>query len=227
VHRVGYKNILQQKLYFEMLMAIDVPPTSTVLDVGCGYGDMYDYLLGNGYRGRYIGIDLLPHFIDEAQQRFSEAIFVLGDIVSIELESCDYALASGPFDYRTPNSQERWAMTIARMFELAQMGIAWNGIMAAPEEREDLWAQPLPMVMDLCSHLSPYYAVRSDYDPPHFTAYVYKREHFYSDNLRALIGHLYLHPEYSQELQTTPSCCAKQFGVSLQQLSMIESLWAS
>lgn len=227
VNQVGYEDALQQALYFEVLTVVEIPPTATVLDVGCGHGDLYAYLLANGFEGCYVGLDLIPHFIEQARQRFPQASFVLGDIASAELDPCDYALASGPFDYRTPNSEKRWHSAIVRMFELAHCGVAWNGLSDVPPERTDLWPQPLPKVIELCASLSPYYSIRCDYDPLHFTAYVYKRKHFYSENLLALIGHLFLHPEYAQELENNPLGCAAQFGTSLQQLNIIAPLWAT
>jgi len=224
--RVGYEDALQQFLYFEILTAIGIPPAASVLDVGCGRGDLYAYLLARGYRGRYIGLDILPGMIEEARRRFPEAEFILGDIASAELEACDYVLACATFDYRTPNSLERWQHIIPRMFALARRGMAWNGLSAVPEGQEHVWAQPLPSVLEMCASLSPYYTIRSDYDLLHFTAYVYRREHFYSNELCTLIGHLYLHPEYAQELRDDPQRCAAQFGVSLQQLNAIASLWS-
>ncbi len=225
-HRVGYEDKLQQALYLEILTAIGFPPTATVLDVGCGYGDLYAYLLNRGYKGYYVGIDLMPHFIEQARQRFPEAHFVLGDMISAELEPCDYALASGLFDYHTPNIETRWSQTIHRMFELARCGIAWNGLTARLPGRVDLWPQPLPRVLDLCANLSPYYSIRCDYDPLHFTACVYKRKHYYTDELHRLVGHLYFHPDYAQMLRDDPFNCAAKFGVSLQQLNVIAGLWA-
>ncbi|MBN1890401.1 MAG: class I SAM-dependent methyltransferase [Thermoflexales bacterium] len=225
--RVGYEDALQQALYFEILTAIGISPTASVLDVGCGHGDLYAYLSTRGYRGRYTGLDMMPHLIKEARQRFHGVEFRVGDITAADLDPCDYALASGPFDYRTPNSLERWQLAIRRMFELARCGIAWNGLVTVPEGYAGLWAQPLPAVLELCAGLSPYYSLRCDYDPPHLSAYVYKREHFYSEELQALIGHLYLHPEYAQALRNDPTGCAAQFGVSLRQLNAAASLWAS
>lgn len=225
-NRVGYEDALQQVLYFEVLTAIAIPPTASVLDVGCGRGDLYAYLSARGYRGRYTGLDLVPHFIEEARQRFPHTEFVLGDILSAELEPCDYALASGALDYYTPNSRERWQQIVVRMFELARRGMAWNGVVAV-QAREDIWVQPLPEVAALCEKLGLYYSIRCDYDPQHFTAYLYKQAHFYSEELQALIGHLYTHPEYAQALQTDPAGCAAHFGVSLQQLNVVASLWAT
>jgi SAM-dependent methyltransferase len=224
--RVGYEDALQQVLYFEILAAIGFPPTASVLDVGCGRGDLYAYLLARGYKGHYTGLDLVPHFIKEAKQRFPGVEFRVGDVTAADLDPCEYALASGPFDYRTPSSLERWQSAIRRMFELARCGIAWNGLATIPEGYDGLWAQPMQAVLELCASLSPYHSLRCDYDPPHFSAYVYKREHFYSKELQALIGHLYLHPEYAQALRNDPAGCAAQLGVSLQQLNVVAALWA-
>jgi SAM-dependent methyltransferase len=225
-NQVGYEDELQQLLYFEILAAIGIPPAASVLDVGCGLGHLYAYLQKNGFKGRYIGLDVMPHLIEQARLCFPGAEFLVGDIITTEPEACDYVLASGAFDYRTPNSLERWQGAITRMFKLARCGIAWNGIAKLPPDRNDLWAQPLSFVIELCDSLSPYYSLRYDYDPPHFTAYLYKREHFLDSNLLGLIGHLYLHPERRQELQNAPLVCAKQFGLSLQQLNTIAPLWA-
>lgn len=223
--RVGYEDSLQQALYFEVLTAMGMSPTSSVLDVGCGRGDLYAYLQTRGFQGHYVGLDIMPHLIEDAQARFPHISFLHGDIVSTDLEPCDYALASGLFDYYIPNCQEKWKKAIQRMFALARRGIAWNGLLAIPEGYKGLWAQPLPLVLELCASLGDYYSIRCDYDPLHFTAFVYKREHFYSDELLGLIGYLYLHPEYVKKLQNNPLGCSEQFSVTLQQLNIIAALW--
>src|ERR1700680_3801966 len=42
---------------------------SSVLDVGCGFGDLLDHLRRRGWQGRYTGVDLVPELIDEARRR--------------------------------------------------------------------------------------------------------------------------------------------------------------
>lgn len=44
-----------------------------VLDIGCGYGRLAYGLLGNGFRGTYVGLDILPDRIEFLQSHFTAA----------------------------------------------------------------------------------------------------------------------------------------------------------
>lgn len=57
---------------------------STVLDVGCGFGDLAVYLHECGYRiRRYVGIDPMPEFIQEARKRCSGMDWVSFRVASL------------------------------------------------------------------------------------------------------------------------------------------------
>ena len=45
---------------------------SSILDVGCGLGDLYSFLHSNDFFGSYHGIDIVPEFIDHCNMKFSE-----------------------------------------------------------------------------------------------------------------------------------------------------------
>ena len=63
----------------------------SVLDLGCGYGDVAHYY---AHRCKYVGIDSNPSYIQEARRRneSNNAEFLVGDISSSEV------LDRGPFD---------------------------------------------------------------------------------------------------------------------------------
>lgn len=44
----------------------------SVLDVGCGYADLFDHLRARGWEGRYHGIDIVPGLLEEAKRRHPE-----------------------------------------------------------------------------------------------------------------------------------------------------------
>jgi len=52
----------------------------TLLDVGCGLGDLYAYLTDRGISAEYCGVDLLSEMIEAASTRNPGARFVCGDI---------------------------------------------------------------------------------------------------------------------------------------------------
>ena len=45
---------------------------STVLDVGCGFADLYGFLKERGWCGRYTGIDIVPGLLSTARERNPE-----------------------------------------------------------------------------------------------------------------------------------------------------------
>ncbi len=75
-------------------------PTSSVLDTGCGFADLYGFLREHGWHGRYIGVDVVPDLLAAARKRYPELELRELDITlaGVDLEPCDYAIASGVFN---------------------------------------------------------------------------------------------------------------------------------
>lgn len=64
-----------------------IEPKSRVLDVGCGIGHFYFYLIKNGYEPDYKGIDLVPDFISLCRE------------FGINVTECDAKYIAGGYDY--------------------------------------------------------------------------------------------------------------------------------
>jgi SAM-dependent methyltransferase len=77
---------------------------SSILDIGCGFGDLLQFLRLRGWAGRYIGVDLVPELIREAAARHAndpDAEFVSDDGESYApAQPCDLAIAVGVFNHR-------------------------------------------------------------------------------------------------------------------------------
>src|SRR5438874_1278671 len=91
VHWTDERN---QRVRFEILLCVTHLNGKTVLDVGCGLGDLYKLLKEKDISVNYTGIDIVPDFISKAQEHYPEAIFKCQDIFDIE-ETCDVIIASG------------------------------------------------------------------------------------------------------------------------------------
>ena len=64
----------RQAFYFDFLLKFDgLQPTDSIVDIGCGYGDLFGYLRSIGWHGEYVGIDIVPELIEEARRRYPEA----------------------------------------------------------------------------------------------------------------------------------------------------------
>lgn len=68
---------------------------TSVLDVGCGTGDMSAFLRKKGVT-KYRGVDILPKVICFAKMKYPKERFVLADFLTVQFaEQYDYALLSG------------------------------------------------------------------------------------------------------------------------------------
>lgn len=92
VNHVGWASIASQLKAFETatdLSWINWQQVSTVLDVGCGYGRLLDFLASKkAYIGEYLGIDIVPEFIEKAirihavNPKKPESQFLVGDFLA-------------------------------------------------------------------------------------------------------------------------------------------------
>jgi len=228
--QVGWMDRLQQLLAFEVLAAVgDLcgPAAPSVLDVGCGLGDFLDYLRQRGFAGPYTGVDLVPELIEAARVRQDDTAsaisFIVADVLDADLalKPHDYVIASGLFDYRTPDSAARLPRTVRRLYDLCRRGVAWNVLGLAPPEREDLYAAPPGELLELCEALTPWFVVRGDYAPHALTFYLYKRAHFEDDGLRRLVGRLFLDAEARAQIVADPLRWAAEYGLTLQQINVL------
>src|SRR3990167_11171307 len=62
----------------ELLADIDIRGRS-ILDVGCGFGDIIPFLAKKAEKFEYLGIDLVPEFIGEARKKYLEQEFRVGN----------------------------------------------------------------------------------------------------------------------------------------------------
>ncbi|MGR5133732.1 class I SAM-dependent methyltransferase [Vibrio alfacsensis] len=125
---LGWQDNYSQLSRFEALCRDVELDGACILDVGCGYGDLLEYIELSGARPkRYIGIDQHRAFISQARQRsfYSDARFICDDFSKLALPSCDYVFASGSLNYQSSNANHTTDM-IARMYQSAHRACAFN-----------------------------------------------------------------------------------------------------
>ena len=103
---------------------------SSILDVGCGFGDFNKYLEINKItKYNYLGIDLLNDFITEANKQYSnENInFIKGNFIKTNIDTnIDYSIASGTFNYKIKeiDCYDYVYDNMKKMFEISNKAIA-------------------------------------------------------------------------------------------------------
>jgi len=113
------------------VIATETAGPVSLLDVGCGYGGLYDHLIARKVAVDYTGIDAVAAMIDSARERHPDARFVLGDILEWNAAGqYDYVVSNGiltqKLDVPGAEMDEYASLLIRRMFSLCGRGIAFN-----------------------------------------------------------------------------------------------------
>jgi len=153
------------------------PPAPHVLDVGCGFADLYPLLLHEWPDLRYTGCDLSTDHLAVAQARYPRAALLCQDIEDLLHEAppgqrWDYALISGTFNLRTPR-WERWVVkTLEGLWARCRRGVAFNLLdRAVPRPPTVVTVSPAYWAA-WCSRLSAYSWLRDDYLPGDVTFFL-------------------------------------------------------
>lgn len=107
-------------------LAVHQMAKSTILDVGCGTGDLYGFLEKIGFK-KYLGIDIFEYAVNKARIKYPKGEFQIGDFLNLDLPKFDYVLSSGALTtkLKTDNYQilKSW---VSKMWALSKKGMALN-----------------------------------------------------------------------------------------------------
>jgi len=187
-HKNGYKavsygSLESQRSRFEALCRVVDLDGKSILDVGCGLGDLLDFICLEriGAISSYMGIDLNQNMIAGASERFSLsplAEFSTCDLVQNPMhQEFDYVMESGIFNIRTPNHLEYVYDTLVAMYKACKCGVAANFLSKlSPFTRDanSYYFSPTALFDFAIRELSPLVTLRHDYRLNDFTIYVYR-----------------------------------------------------
>jgi len=176
VKTIGWRDKEQQYLRFKILSEIGDLNGANILDVGCGFGDFYEYLIDRDVKIDYTGYDISPKIIDVAISKHPQIRLKVRDILKERIgEKFDYVLESGILNKRISNNIEYAKKMITRMFELCEIGIAVNMMTDYVDYKEDyLFYYSSEDIFKFCKGLSRWVTLRHDYPLYEFTIYIYK-----------------------------------------------------
>ena len=171
-----------QRARFEVLIDVfrDFGNAHTVLDVGCGFGDLFHFITKETHIAldKYFGLDLNPAMIEEAKKSYPFADFEVRDILlDPPPVRFGYVVGSGLFFLRTKNWYQYVAAMVGRMYERADVGVAVNFLSAfSPEKKGKMsfYADPGAVVNTIAHLVSPKVVLRHDYKANDFTVFIYR-----------------------------------------------------
>jgi SAM-dependent methyltransferase len=179
---VDWRDAVSQQTRFEQLCNLIGEPEASVLDLGCGYGAMLDFLRGRGFTGVYCGLDVAPEMIEIAKARHASDARAEFDVGSGRSFPVDYALASGIFNVRQQRADADWQQyvtaTLATMDRVSTKGFAFNCLTSYSDTdkmKPELFYGDPCFYFDLCKRAySRHVALLHDYGLFEFTLIVRK-----------------------------------------------------
>ena len=175
---LGFGQKKSQQKRFEAVLAHAPLQGRTVLDAGCGFGDLLPFLLDRGVRPRYSGIDICPPMIERCQRRFpaSARRFAISDVLDYRpKERYDHVIASGLFGLDVPGAAERVRPTIELLFDWCRVGLVVNFLSKRTRQpaRSRLYLDPGEMLR-WALRLTPAVRLDHSYLPNDFTLHLYR-----------------------------------------------------
>lgn len=181
---VQWADSATQRARFSILAEIS-DDLGSVLDFGCGLGDLCLHLRKNGFTGAYHGVDIVPDFVAHANAVFQDddkaqaSLIKPGEALPT---GYDFVLLSGVFNNRMDDNRGFMEDTLRAMWDAAEKGIAFNAMSTWVDFQDDaLWYVDPSEVFAFCKEelgghpvLRHDYALRDGGYPFEFAVYVRK-----------------------------------------------------
>lgn len=129
---------------------------STILDVGCGTGDMVQFLSDKGIK-EYVGVDIFTPAIQKASRKFSGYTFIAGDFLKLSFrKKFDFVFCSGALT--TPLEIDNYEIIIPwilKMWKIAKKGVAFNFLIDNKACKDTLFLYNPKRVIEICKEYIP------------------------------------------------------------------------
>ena len=182
---VDYNGEQAQHIRFAELVRIIKPAGKfTVIDYGCGYGAMFDFIRARGWDFEYYGVDLIEKMVVAGREKYKDFPNAHFTTNEKELPVADYLVAAGIFNIKLDSSYDDWqnfvCETLPRMNALCSKGFAFNMLTKYSDadrmaQRPDLFYGDPLFFFDFCKRkFSRNVALLHDYGLYDFTLLVRK-----------------------------------------------------
>lgn len=180
---VDWNSTASQRLRFDQLLRLHAGTGSrSIVDYGCGYGELLTCLREQGLEWTYAGADIAAPMIECARSLHRDDTRASFTTSVESLEPADYCVASGIFNVRLGHGDEAWLeyvmATLVHLDRLGRRGFAFNMLSTYSDverRRADLYYADPHMVFDYCKRtFSPAVALLHDYPLYEFTILVRK-----------------------------------------------------
>jgi len=173
---LGWNSREGQHLRFDILAQTANLNKTSLLDIGCGVGDLLPFLNSRFSNFKYTGLDLNEHFLMIAAERYQDwenVQFLHGDMNSCSIPIADIILISGALSYR--NSVEDYVYKlINKIYDSCNTAFAFNLLKRLNQPSQILCTHDPENIMKFCSTISKNVSYVEGYLEGDYTVRMYK-----------------------------------------------------
>lgn len=174
----------KQKIRFDILTSqLDLSDKS-ILDIGCGFGDL-NLILAQKYKNyQYTGIDIVWELIEKGREIFNQKhiTFRGGDFLAEKFQTnFDYAIASGIFNFKLKDNANYQYIenVIQKALNLCSVGFAFDFLSDKVDyQYEHTFHSSPEKILQIAYKYSRNLILRNDYMPFEFSLFVFKDDSF-------------------------------------------------
>ena len=174
----------QQIRFAELVKIIEPVKPFSLIDYGCGYGAMFEFLQRRGWQFDYYGVDQIEKMVLAGRTKYKDFPNVHFTSDEKELAVADYLVAAGIFNIKLEAQYAEWqefiCRTLRRMNILCAKGFSFNMLTKYSDadrmaQRPDLFYGDPLFFFDVCKQeFSRNVALLHDYGLYDFTILVRK-----------------------------------------------------
>ena len=166
---------------FENIYKIGNWNNKSVLDVGCGIGSFYDFIIKRNKSINYTGFDINELMVKEAKKRNKniENRFFVKDIIEEPIsEKFNYVISVGPFNLKFANTynMDFTKILLDKMFMVSIDGfaISMTSSLSKKKNNDTFYFDPL-LITKYISSFTNNYILDHSFLPHDFVLFVYKK----------------------------------------------------
>jgi SAM-dependent methyltransferase len=177
IEAIASGNVERHNLRFKVSTDIGIKNGHSVLDLGCGFADYYQYLCDNAVDVNYSGYDINPSLIKNAAERFPNLDLQVKDILLEDFPQFDYIVSSSCFNLplTDQDNYEFVAAILQKCYQHAIIGVSidFNSYYVDFKSEEGFHYNP-ERVFGIAKGITKRVTLRHDYPLFEFAIYMFK-----------------------------------------------------
>ncbi len=180
----------KQNLRFKMLTTNFQLNNKSILDIGCGFGDINRWLKQNEVTNyNYLGIDVVEEFVSEAKNRYSDynVKFEQAEFLSKQFNGrFDYIIESGIFNHIMEHidNYDYIFKVMEKAFMLCDSAISFDFLSSKVDfQRDGAFHSEPSVILEMAYSLSSRVILNNSYMPYEFNVIVFKDEEVFYDHM--------------------------------------------